>query len=360
MSAFSLLFFVFLSSEIGFCKVHIFYSDTTSVCIFRYPCLRHVGSQNYLVACQEFPNRFILFLFRCAWQLFHTCHSVSGPDLLIVSRALPFRHLWVFINGVCSYSECLFGQFLELIKKINYLLVYWVGDNFLEFGFCCYRCLSFHVLSIELFQNFSQFLSGWTVNVFESLQCIPIHERVYVVFSQLVVSLEACLEKSSNSSNFSGFPSNVSVVLTEDFGKLELRWLFLLENCKKSVVFQLLKNQQNFVCFDRRRVVFAADLRLTCRAKYRMLACRNRKGSTRWFLLELGSPCQCLHVGPSFVLSGSERRLLQGADHSGSHPLSFPDLYHLRSWLSPEWTWFIGFKKIHQVGKEHLRRGSPS
>ena len=51
-------------------------------------------------------------------------------------------------------------------------------------------------------QNFSEILSGWVVNVFECLQCISPQERMEVVdsvvWSQLVVSSEACLEKVIN------------------------------------------------------------------------------------------------------------------------------------------------------------------
>ena len=48
-----------------------------------------------------------------------------------------------------------------------------------------------------------------------------------VLFSQLILNFETRLERSSNSSNFSDFPSNVAIVVVSDFGNLEILLILL-------------------------------------------------------------------------------------------------------------------------------------
>ena len=78
----------------------------------------------------------------------------------------------------------------------------------------------------------------------------------------------------------------------------------IMKVCRIVVICQLLKGHQHSVCFDRRRGVFTAELRLT--------------GKTVLFILFSG------------------RCLLQDEDHSASCPLSFPCFYSMRSGTSPE------------------------
>ena len=50
-----------------------------------------------------------------------------------------------------------------------------------------------------------------------------------VFFCQLIVDLKLVWNRSSNSSNFSDFPSNVGIVVVRDLGNFEILLILLLK-----------------------------------------------------------------------------------------------------------------------------------
>ena len=87
--------------------------------------------------------------------------------------------------------------------------------------------------------------------------------------SHLVLNFEACLEKIFKQLRLLRFPVKCwhRCVVVSDFGNLETL-LILFWKISELLVCQLLKGQQQFVCFDRRRGVLSAELRLTDRAVF--------------------------------------------------------------------------------------------
>ena len=68
----------------------------------------------------------------------------------------------------------------------------------------------------------------------------------------------------SNRSNFSDFPSKVGIIVVRDLGSFEILVIMLLKLAELLFVTNcLLKGQQNLVCFNCRRGVLTAKLRLT-------------------------------------------------------------------------------------------------
>ena len=103
------------------------------------------------------------------------------------------------------------------------------------------------------------------------------------------------------------------------------------------VICQMLKGQQNLVCFDCRRCILTAELLLTGGVVlFLLFSWRCTGGAAKSFPRELLSPCRGLILGQSFPSSGCGRCLLQDEDHSGSPGHSFSGLYWMRSGTSPE------------------------
>ena len=144
----------------------------------------------------------------------------------------------------------------------------WVEDKFLEFVFHRRNRFRFYVLPMQKCQNFSQILSGWAINVFKCLQRITSYQRVEVIdsviFSQLVVDFEACLEKIINQLRLLLFPVKR--------GHCSGKWLWQLGNsvnvaskvCIIAIVCQLLKGQK-IALLRSSQGGFTAELQFTCR-----------------------------------------------------------------------------------------------
>ena len=112
-----------------------------------------------------------------------------------------------------------------------------------------------------------------------------------VFFSMLIVFFEARLEKIFKQLKFLRFP----VKCGHRCGK----WLWQFGNSvdvimkvrRIAVICQLLEGQQNLVCFDRRRGILAAELRLTGRTVLFLLSWKCTRGALRDFLVN-----SCHHV----------------------------------------------------------------
>ena len=154
---------------------------------------------------------------------------------------------------------------------------------------------------MENCQNFSKILWGWAVNGIDCSLRVPLYDGVEVVdfvnFGQPVVNFKACLERSSNRSNFSDFPSIVGIVVVTD---LEIRRilqvnfseLFFLPTAEGPTVFGLLRSSQG--CFHCEILV---DLQSRCSSA----RLKTFQGSSGSFLLELLSLCCSHFLGQIFV-----------------------------------------------------------
>ena len=142
-------------------------------------------------------------------------------------------------------------------------------------------------------------------------------------------------KKSSNSSNFSDFPSNVGIVVVSDFGNLEILLilllkfaeLFLFANCWRantfwspSIVARVFSLRNCGWLVERSFFCFPEDV----------------LEEHKWLPRELLSPCRGHLLGQSFASSGCGRCLLQDENHSGRRPHSFPGLCQMRSGTFPE------------------------
>ena len=71
------------------------YNGGTLVWVCQHWCLSVVGAQCLSVAHQGLPNHSALTPFPGVGQFVHTCHSPSGPDLLISSGVVAFWRIWI-------------------------------------------------------------------------------------------------------------------------------------------------------------------------------------------------------------------------------------------------------------------------
>ena len=98
-------------------------------------------------------------------------------------------------------------------------------------------------------------------------------EVVYsVILSQLIVSFEACFEKIFKQLKLFRFSVERGHWCSGrlwQFGKIVD---IIMNVCRLVVVCQLLKGQQNLVCFDRRKPILTAEGRLTGRAVFFLLS----------------------------------------------------------------------------------------
>ena len=120
---------------------------------------------------------------------------------------------------------------------------------------------------MEHSQTLCQILSAWAVDNFQRLQRITTHERVevvcYVFFRQLVVNLQICLEQIFKQLEFLYFSIKCGHCTCEGFGKFRVSTDVVVEFGGITVRRQLVKGQQNLVCFNCRRGVLTAKLLLT-------------------------------------------------------------------------------------------------
>ena len=155
--------------------------------------------------------------------------------------------------------------------------------KFLEFVFRCRHWLGFYIFLSENCQNFSQILPGWANNIFKCLYHISPHERMEVIdsviFSQLIMNFKTRLEQILKQLKLFRLPV--------ERGHRCRKWLwhygnsvdFIMKIRRIVAVFQLRKRQQNLTCFDRRRGVLAAELRLTGRTVFLLLSWRCTRGA---------------------------------------------------------------------------------
>ena len=86
-----------------------------------------------------------------------------------------------------------------------------------------------------------------------------------VVVSQLIMDFEARLEKIFNQLELLRFSVERGHRCRERLWQIGNSADILMEICRIVVICQLLKSQQNLVCFNRRRGIFTAELWLTGR-----------------------------------------------------------------------------------------------
>ena len=174
-------------------------------------------------------------------------------------------------------------------------MVCWVDEKILEFMFCFRHWLGFYIFPSKYCQNFSQILSGRSINVFKCLQCICSHKRMEVVDSvllcQLIVNFETRLEQIFKELELFRFPVKRRHRCRKWLCQFGNPINFVMELCRIVVVCQLLKCQQNLVGLIRRRGVSAAKLRLTCRAVLFLLSWRCARGAVHNFFVN-----SCHHV----------------------------------------------------------------
>ena len=170
-----------------------------------------------------------------------------------------------------------------------------------------------------------------------------------VIFGQLIVNLRFIWNRSSNSSSFSDFPSNVGIVVVGDFGSLEillmLFWKFtellLFANCWRanktwfaSIVAGVFSLRNCGWLVERFFFCFPEDVLGGSKWLPRELqSYRGNYQSALWLL----SPCRGHLLGQSFGSTDRGRDPLQDEDSSGSRPHSFPGYYLMRSGRAPEW-----------------------
>ena len=135
----------------------------------------------------------------------------------------------------------------------------------------------------ERSQDFSQIHSIGAGDVFEGLQCITAHERVEVVYFVFSVTwlwfFKLDWNRSSNKSNFSGFPSKGGQCCCEGIWQFwDSTDVVVAIGCI-TVRHQLLKGQQNLICFSCRRCVLTAKLWLTCGTRLLLFSWRSTRGA---------------------------------------------------------------------------------
>ena len=138
---------------------------------------------------------------------------------------------------------------------------------------------------------------------------------------------------------------------------------------------QLLKGQQNLVCFNCCRGILTAKLWLTCGARpfscfpdevlgssrESLLGLMSSCEDTDEFLLLLLSPCgeNLLPVGCSDNQSGEKNISLRGWDRPRIDPQWFPGFLNYCSWMFPDQlrnkSELVGSEETRQVSKRHPR-----
>ena len=151
-----------------------------------------------------------------------------------------------------------------------------------------------------------------------------------VIFSQLTTKFEARLEKTFEQLKHLRLLVESCHRCGERFWQFQNSVDTVKKTCRKVVVCQLLKGQQNLVCFNCRKCILTADLLSTGKAFFSVFL------KMYWLPRELLSPCRGSLPGENFLISGSRRDLLQDENHSGYRPHFFPGLSHMRSGTSSD------------------------
>ena len=101
-------------------------------------------------------------------------------------------------------------------------------DRFLKIMVCCCFWLKFDVFSTEIWKNFSQTLSDWAADVFESLM-IKWKYLIWLSSASWLWILSLVWERSSKRSNFTDFSSIVRIVDESNFGNLKILLMIKLK-----------------------------------------------------------------------------------------------------------------------------------
>ena len=161
--------------------------------------------------------------------------------------------------------------------------------------FCCCHWLGFQVFFIQQSQNFSQLLSIEAGDVFDCLQRINTHKRAeivcFVFFRELIVDFRTQLEQIFDQFEFFWIPVKDGHCCCEGFGQFRDSIDVVVRFGRVVVSCQMLKGQQNLVCFTFRISVFTAELWLTCGVRILLFSWRRCKGALGNFFLN-----SCLHV----------------------------------------------------------------
>ena len=84
-----------------------------------------------------------------------------------------------------------------------------------------------------------------------------------VMFSELIMSFEARLEKIFKQLKLLTFPVERGHRCCERFWQIGNSIDIIMKVCRIVVICQLLKGQQDLVCFNRRRGILTSELQLT-------------------------------------------------------------------------------------------------
>ena len=259
----------------------------------------------------------------------------------------------VFDDHLSSNSECMFHYIWSSSRKsINFWFAALKTSRW-NFVFCCSHWLGFHVLPTEHSQSFSQTLSVGIRDVFEGLYCITTHERVeivdFVFFCQLVVNFQTFLEQIFKQLEFLWFSFKGGHCRSKGFRQFRDSVDVVVVIGWNTVRRQLLKGQQNPVCFNCRRGVLTAKLWLTCGARFlrkSQVSCMESlpeilslcEGDWEFHLDLLLSPCEDTLPPLSYIYyqSDEERISLRDRDRLGNDPHWAPSFLGCCSGMFPE------------------------
>ena len=107
---------VFSTDGTDFCNVQVF---QVMACLFGG--ILHFGSQCWLVAHQELPNRSTFVLFHVLWKAVHVCRFPSARVILIFSGAVTFCRIWIVRWWHVQLFRMLLRPVFEVHQEIQQL-----------------------------------------------------------------------------------------------------------------------------------------------------------------------------------------------------------------------------------------------
>ena len=100
-----------------------------------------------------------------------------------------------------------------------------------------------------------------------------------VLFSQLIINFKACLEKIFKQLELFRSLVERGHRCRQRLWQFGISFNIVMEICRNVVICQLLKVQQNLICFNRRGGIRSAKLRMTDRAVPFLLSSRCTRGA---------------------------------------------------------------------------------
>ena len=147
--------------------------------------------------------------------------------------------------------------------------------------FFCNHWLEFYLFSTEHSQDLCQILCAGAADVFEHLQVTTSHERVEIVYSVffpgLVVNFQTFLEQLFGQFGLFWFPIKNRHCCFEGLVQCGYSVDVVVEIGRITVTCQLLKSQQNQVCFNCLSGILNSKLWLTCGAHVLLFSWRSAR-----------------------------------------------------------------------------------